>query len=132
MEEETLHALVLAAREASARSYSPYSGFSVGAAVLTAKGNVYGGTNIENASYGATVCAERVAILKAVSEGERKIVAIAVHADAAEVAVPCGMCLQVLSEFAEGDIPVILSGKGGTRPYRLSDLLPHPFNKDQL
>lgn len=131
MEQKTLDTLVVAAREASAHSYSPYSGFPVGAAVLAESGKVYAGANVENASYGATVCAERVAILKAVSEGERKILAIAVYAGGAEFAVPCGMCLQVLSEFAE-DIPVMLAGKGGSKRCSLSELLPHRFDKDQL
>lgn len=129
MEEELLDRLVDAATEAIAHSYSPYSGFPVGAAVLTGSGRIYAGTNIENASYGATMCAERVAVFKAISEGEDKILALAVYTSAAELAFPCGMCLQVLSEFAE-DIPVILAGDAEMRTYRLAELLPHRFGEE--
>lgn len=129
MEEELLDRLVDAATEAIAHSYSPYSGFPVGAAVLTGSGRIYAGTNIENASYGATMCAERVAVFKAISEGEDKILALAVYTSAAGLAFPCGMCLQVLSEFAE-DIPVILAGDAEMRTYRLAELLPHRFGEE--
>ena len=115
--------------DARKRSYSPYSGFPVGAAVLTADGSIYSGTNVENASYGATMCAERVAIFKAVSEGADKILALAVYTSAAEFAFPCGMCLQVLSEFAE-DIPVIVAGDSGMKTFSLSELLPHRFGRE--
>ncbi len=120
--------LIEVAAEACKHSYSPYSDFPVGAAVLTESGEIYAGTNIENASYGATMCAERVAVYKAVSEGHRRIQAIAVYATAADYAFPCGMCLQVLSEFA-GDIPVLIAGKAGVKRYTLYQLLPHPFDK---
>ena len=129
MDEEVLDRLLDAATEAAQHSYSPYSGFPVGAAVLTAGGNIYAGTNIENASYGATVCAERVAIFKAVSEGEDKILALVVYTNAASYAFPCGMCLQVLSEFAE-DIPVIVAGDAGMKTFSLSELLPHRFGEE--
>lgn len=129
MEEELLDRLVDAATEASTHSYSPYSEFPVGAAVLTSSGRIYSGANIENSSYGATMCAERVAVFKAISEGEDRIEAIAVYTNAAALAFPCGMCLQVLSEFAE-DIPVVLAGDGGMREYRLSELLPHRFGEE--
>jgi len=129
MEQEVLDRLLDAAEEAAAHSYSPYSGFPVGAAVLTAGGNIYSGTNVENASYGATMCAERVAVFKAVSEGEDKILALAVYTSAANYAFPCGMCLQVLSEFAE-DIPVIIAGDAGMKRFTLSELLPHRFGEE--
>ena len=129
MEEEVLDRLIDAAEEAASHSYSPYSGFPVGAAVLTAGGNIYAGTNVENASYGATMCAERVAIFKAVSEGEDKLLALAVYTSAAAYAYPCGMCLQVLSEFAE-DIPVIVAGDAGMKRFKLSELLPHRFGEE--
>ena len=129
MEEELLDRLVDAATEASTHSYSPYSEFSVGAAVLTSSGKIYSGANIENSSYGATMCAERVAVFKAISEGENRIEAIAIYTNAASLAFPCGMCLQVLSEFAE-DIPVVLAGDCGMREYRLSELLPHRFGEE--
>ncbi len=129
MEQEVLDRLLDAAEEAASHSYSPYSGFPVGAAVLTAGGNVYSGANVENASYGATMCAERVAVFKAVSEGEDKILALAVYTSAANYAFPCGMCLQVLSEFAE-DIPVIIAGDAGMKRFTLSELLPHRFGEE--
>ena len=118
--------LIDAATEASRNSYSPYSSFPVGAAVLTESGRIYSGTNIENASYGASVCAERVAIFKAVSEGDMNITALAVYTNAANLAFPCGLCLQVMSEFC-GDIPVILASDTLVRIYQFSELLPHRF-----
>jgi len=129
MDQETLDRLLDAATEASAHSYSPYSGFPVGAAVLCSDGRIFSGTNIENASYGATICAERVAIVKAVSEGAESILALAVYTNARDFAFPCGMCLQVLSEFAE-DIPVFVAGDSGVRRYLLSELLPHRFGEE--
>ena len=92
-------ALVEAAKKAREFSYSPYSKFAVGAAVLTRSGKVYGGCNIENASYGITNCAERTAIFRAVSEGEREIVALAIVADSKRPVPPCGACRQVIAEF---------------------------------
>ena len=108
------------------KAYIPYSHFAVGAAVLTAQGNYYGGCNIENASYGATNCAERTAIFKAVSEGEQDIVALAVIADTAEPVTPCGICRQVIAEFA---IPVIVMGnlQGATQTVDWKQLLPGAF-----
>ena len=129
MDTETLDRLLDAATEACAHSYSPYSGFPVGAAVLASNGNIYAGTNIENASYGATMCAERVAVFKAVSEGADKILAVTVYTSAADYAFPCGMCLQVISEFAE-DIPVIVAGDSGIKRFTLSELLPHRFGEE--
>ena len=130
MLEETMDKLIDAAAEAIDNSYSPYSSFPVGAAVLTDTGNIYKGTNIENASYGATVCAERVAIFKAVSEGDAHITAIAIYTNEANLAFPCGMCLQVMSEFCD-DIPVILASDTLVRVYQLSELLPHRFGDSQ-
>ena len=125
--QENLRALLSAARIASEKSYSPYSAFPVGAAVLTGGGKVYTGANVENASYGATMCAERVAVYKAVSDGEKEILALAVYAPKA-MPFHCGMCLQVLSEFA-GDIPVLLADEEEERFLTLRELLPHPFEK---
>ncbi len=130
MLEETLDRLIDAATEAIGNSYSPYSSFPVGAAVLTDSGRIYSGTNIENASYGATVCAERVAIFKAVSDGETHINAVAIYTNAANLAFPCGMCLQVMSEFCE-DIPIILASDNLVRIYQLSELLPHRFGDSE-
>lgn len=128
MTNEVSNKLLDAAIQAAKNSYSPYSGFSVGAAVLTPSGKIYAGANVENASYGATMCAERVAVFKAISEGEDKILALAVYSSAADYAYPCGMCLQVLSEFSE-DIPVVIAGNSGQKNFKLSELLPHRFGK---
>ncbi len=108
------------------RAYAPYSHFKVGAAVLTRAGHVYGGCNIENASYPVACCAERTAIFKAVSEGERDIEALAVVADTDGPCAPCGMCRQAISEF---HIPRILMGnlKGEVREVTLEELLPFAF-----
>jgi cytidine deaminase len=124
--------LVAAARRASARAYAPFSGFRVGAAVLTGKGRVYSGCNVENSSFGLTICAERVAIFKAVSAGDRRIKAIAIFAPSSRrrpetaLTAPCGACLQVIHEF--GNNPeVILSDGRKTDVCRLRDLLPRGF-----
>ena len=108
------------------RAYAPYSHFKVGAAVRTRAGHVYGGCNIENASYPVACCAERTAIFKAVSEGERDIEALAVVADTDGSCAPCGMCRQAISEF---HIPRILMGnlKGEVREVTLEELLPFAF-----
>ncbi len=114
------------AKEAMKHAYAPYSGFCVGAALLTKEGVVYQGCNIENASYGATVCAERTAILKAVSEGEREFDSIAIVCSEDRKAYPCGICLQVMSEFLpEGR--VILEDSRGRCVYRVQELLPNAF-----
>jgi len=121
--------LVAAAREAGARAYAPYSEFKVGAAVLCESGTLFTACNVENASYGLTVCAERAAIFGAVAAGERRFRALAVYADADEPAPPCGACLQVLSEFAD-DLPIYLAGHGGGwREVRLRELFPVPFGR---
>ena len=129
MKDQMKDKLLKSAEEGCRNSYSPYSGFPVGAAVQADSGKIYSGANVENISFGATVCAERVAILKAISEGEKSICAIAIYAPKVPVAYPCGMCLQVISEFAEGDIPVFLAGNEGVKCLTLSDLLPCPFDK---
>lgn len=111
------------------RAYAPYSGFAVGAALLTAGGEVYGGCNVENASHPAGRCAEQTAVQKAVSEGARDFIAIATIADGPEVCVPCGVCRQVLSEFA-ADMWVIIANTDGKREVvRLQELLPRPFGR---
>ena len=120
--------LVAAAREAMAHSHSPYSHFRVGAALLGADGRVHAGTNVENASYGLSICAERVAVFKAVSEGCRGFVAAAVVTDTDRPTPPCGACRQVLQEFAP-DLVIHLAGRGGdVETFRLSELLPRPFD----
>jgi cytidine deaminase len=119
--------LIEAALKARARARAPYSQFQVGAAVLAGSGRIYTGCNVENASYGLTVCAERVALFKAVSEGESKFEALAVVTDAAVPATPCGACRQVIWELC-GDIPVVLANVAGRREtVRMAELLPRPF-----
>jgi cytidine deaminase len=119
--------LIAAARAAREHAVAPYSNFKVGAAVETADGTTVTGCNVENASYGLTMCAERVALFKALSEGRRTFRRVAVVADSASPAPPCGACRQVLWEFC-GDIEVIMANLSGVeRRARLRDLLPMPF-----
>ena len=123
MQEKLLEAAITARLQA----YAPYSGFFVGAAVL-ADGKIFSGCNIENASYGLTSCAERTAILKAVSEGVRTIEAIAVVADSLGPVSPCGACRQVIAEFAQGSVPVYAANLSGMRrTWTVEELLPGAF-----
>ncbi len=128
--------LSLLAREVARSAYAPYSGYFVGAALLCDDGTVFTGCNIENASFSPTVCAERVAIFKAVSEGKRGFLAIAVAGGKGGVIKgefpPCGVCRQVMSEFCSDDMPVLLVTDDGYNEYRLSDLLPHGFDKNSM
>jgi cytidine deaminase len=120
--------LVAAARAARDRAIATYSHFKVGAALLTRSGTIHTGCNVENASYGLTMCAERVALFKALSEGDREFAAIAVVTDTTSPTPPCGACRQLLWEFC-GDVPVILATL--TRVVaecQLKDLLPRPFD----
>ncbi|HEY6362075.1 MAG TPA: cytidine deaminase [Vicinamibacterales bacterium] len=120
--------LLSAARQARRRARADYSGFKVGAALETADGTIITGCNIENATYGLTMCAERVAMFKALSEGHRRFRRIVVVADTQESTPPCGSCRQILWEFA-GDIEVILANlQRETARYRMSELLPLPFD----
>lgn len=121
-------ALIAAAKQARENAHAPYSNFRVGAALLAKSGRIYTGCNVESASYGLTCCAERVAILKAVSEGERGFEAIAVVTGADTPATPCGACRQVIWEFC-GDVPVILANlQGRVDRERAGKLLPRPFD----
>ena len=120
--------LVAAARAAREFAVAPYSQFKVGAALLAADGTTFRGCNVENASFGLTVCAERVALLKALSEGRREFVMIAIAADTAAPTPPCGSCRQLLWEYC-GDIPVILANLTAvTGRHQMKDLLPLPFD----
>jgi cytidine deaminase len=122
-------ALVRAARAARRRAHAPYSGFRVGAAVR-AGGAIHAGANVENASYGLTLCAERVAVATAVASGARRIDAVAVASGTDEPTPPCGACLQTLAEFAGPDLPVVLSGARGRRvETTLGALLPRAFSR---
>ena len=121
-------ALVAAARAARERAIATYSGFRVGAALLTSTGEIVLGCNIENATYGLTTCAERVALLKALSDGHREFSMIAVVADTDAPTPPCGPCRQLLWEYC-GDIPVVMANLTAvTATLQLADLLPLPFD----
>ena len=124
----SIRTLVAEARKARRRAVAPYSGFKVGAALETADGTIVTGCNIENATYGLTLCAERVAMFKALSEGHRRFRRIAVVADTAAPTPPCGPCRQILWEFG-GDLEVVLANlKTETGRHQLSALLPLPFD----
>ena len=124
--------LFAAAVKAAEKSYSKYSDFTVGAALLTKEGRLFTGCNIENASYSLTICAERTAVFKAVSDGYTDFEAIAIagsgNNDFSKPCFPCGACLQVLSEFCGDNFRIILSD----REYRLADFLPNRFNEDSM
>jgi cytidine deaminase len=125
-------ALVTAARQARENACAPISNFRVGAAVRAKSGRIYAGCNVENATLGLTICAERVAIFKAVSEGERGFDAIAVMTDVAGLTPPCGACRQIIWEFC-GDIPVVLANLDGKVEVETSlKLLPRPFDSSFL
>jgi cytidine deaminase len=125
-------ALIAAARAARERAHAPYSEFRVGAAVRTKSGRIFAGCNIESASYGLTLCAERVAVFKAVSEGEHEFDAVAVVTDTESLTPPCGACRQVLWEFC-GDAEVILANlQGRAEVHRLSALFPKPFDSAHI
>jgi len=124
--------LLKAAWEVRAHAFAPYSGFLVGAAVQTDSGQVFAGCNVESATYGLTVCAERVAIFKAVSEGFRRYSRMCVVADTEALTSPCGACRQVIWELC-GDIPILLANsRGDVRTVRSLELLPDPFDRRQL
>ncbi|MBN2543112.1 cytidine deaminase [bacterium] len=119
------------AKAAAQNAYAPYSGIKVGAAVLAASGKVYTGCNVENASYGLTVCAERAAIFNAISRGEKKLDRILIYTDSDKfvnnLPYPCGACLQVMAEFSD-DMNIIIANKSGVvKEYSLKELLPFKF-----
>ncbi|MGA7614186.1 MAG: cytidine deaminase [Thermoanaerobaculia bacterium] len=119
--------LIHHAAEARERAIAPFSGFKVGAALRTRSGKIYQGCNVENASYGLTVCAERVALLSALAAGEREFTAVAVVTQSEEPSTPCGPCRQLMWEYCR-DIEVILANlDGASRDFKLSELFPHPF-----
>lgn len=128
----TTDQLVEVALQARLNAFAPYSNYKVGAALLAGSGKVYTGCNVENATYGLSVCAERVALLKAISEGERRFTRIAVSSESDPPATPCGSCRQLLWEFA-GDIEVILVNPQGHRTtHQLKTLLPEAFDRGFL
>ena len=124
--------LIAAAKQARENAHAPFSNFKVGAGLRGVSGKIYGGCNVENATYGLTVCAERIAIFKAISEGERKFDAIAVVTDTDTLTPPCGACRQLIWEFC-GDVPVVMTnlhGKVETVP--MHELFPKPFDSSNL
>jgi cytidine deaminase len=124
--------LIEAAKQARENAHAPYSNFRVGAALRSTSGRIFGGCNVENATYGLTMCAERVAIFKAVSEGERGFSAIAVVTDTEVLTPPCGACRQLIWEFC-GDIPVSMANLGGKiEVMQMKELFPRPFDDSNL
>ena len=132
----TDRALMELAIEARKMSYSPYSGFKVGAALLGKSGKVYTGCNVENAAYTPTNCAERTAFFKAVSEGEREFVSIAIvggrYESSADFCAPCGICRQVMAEFCDKDFRIIMGNLDNIQVRTLEELLPLSFGKNDL
>ncbi|MGA2771119.1 MAG: cytidine deaminase [Bryobacteraceae bacterium] len=127
-----LDALIAAALAARENAFAPYSKFRVGAAIEDIDGRIHTGCNVENATYGLTVCAERVAVFKAVSEGARKFRRVAIAADTDRLTPPCGACRQILWEFC-GDVEIVLVNlRGTTETHRLKDLFPKPFDVSYL
>ena len=123
-----MNSLVTAAIQARENAHAPFSKFKVGAALEDETGRIHTGCNVENATYGLTVCAERIAIFKAISEGARSFKRIAVAADTGTLTPPCGACRQILWEFC-GDIEIVLANLGGkTETLRLATLFPRPFD----
>jgi cytidine deaminase len=124
--------LITIAKQSRENAHAPYSNFRVGAALRASSGRIFGGCNVENATYGLTVCAERVAILKAISEGERGFDAISVVTDTEALTPPCGACRQLIWEFC-GDIPVVLANlKGKIEQNQMHDLFPKPFDSSNF
>ena len=132
-DDEKLYQMALEARK---KAYTPYSHYQVGAALMTAEGKVYTGCNIENATYTPTICAERTAFFKAVSEGELHFAKIAIaggrEGEVSDFCSPCGVCRQVMAEFCDEDFILVLGGPAGVKEYRLSDILPEMFTKKEL
>ncbi len=119
--------LLILAQEASEKAYAPYSRFKVGAALECEDGSIFTGCNIENSALGSTMCAERVAVYKAVSEGAKEFSRIAIYGEGEDYCMPCGSCRQVLSEFSKDMEVLCARSSGGYVSYRLKELMPHPF-----
>ena len=132
MDQQLRQKLEAAARDAAQRSYSPYSHFPVGAAILTADGQIFTGANIENASFGLTNCAERTAIFKAVSEGAGEITHVVVYTPTPHPTMPCGACRQVIREFGRQASCVSICDSEQRLETTLEELLPHSFGPEQL
>ena len=128
LSQQDADALIRQAESISKQAYAPYSGFKVGAALLTKTGNLFTGCNVENASYSLTICAERNAVFSAVSAGEK---ALAIFTDTGQPVQPCGACRQVLSEFCD-DLEIILASPGKIKKEMLSDIFPEAFEKKSV
>ncbi len=127
-----INELINKAKNAREHSYSPYSGFKVGAALKTKNEMVFTGCNIENSSYGLSICAEQEAIFKAISAGERDLDTIAVVTDSDKLTTPCGACRQVMWEFSKDMTVVVANLKGEKKEFKIKELFAHPFGKDPL
>lgn len=137
MEEIKAKELLDMAVQAREGAYAPYSNFHVGAALLCADGEIFTGANVENASYGGAICAERVAITGAVTHGHRDFVAIAIVGAPCgqaptEPCLPCGFCRQVMGEFCSNDFEIVIADGDGVKVFTLGELLPHAFSSDML
>ena len=132
MDPSNIDQLIAAATAVRENAHVPFSKFKVGAAVIDSAGRIHTGCNVENATYGLTLCAERVAIFKAVSEGARGFTRVAVVADTETLTPPCGACRQILWEFC-GDVEIVLANlQGNAETHRLGELFPHPFDSSFL
>lgn len=127
MQNNELYKLLEIAKKAAENAYAPYSGYKVGSVLICSDGSIYSGCNVENASYSLTICAERTAVFKAVSEGKRDFGAIAIYVDSEESFPPCGACRQVLHEFAP-DLPVIWGNRIESHTSTMRELLPGAFS----
>lgn len=132
MKREIKNKLIKKAKEVREKAYNPYSNFAVGAALLTEDDKVFTGCNVENVSYGLTVCAERTAIFNAVTAGYTKFKALAVVADTRQPVAPCGACRQVLAEFGDSIKVIMLNMNGDENILKISDLLPLAFNQEDI
>lgn len=132
IEPQLLERMMQAAREAASFSYSPYSGFRVGAAVADESGAIYAGTNVENASYGLTMCAERVATGLAVAQGVRRLIAVVLYTPTDTPTAPCGACRQVLREFGPDAFVLSLCDTARTSTWTVASLLPDSFGPESL
>ncbi len=129
MPTQELSVLLRSAKEAQKKAVAPFSNFPVGAALQTKSGKIYSGCNIENSTYGLTICAERVALYKAISEGESEFDSMVITAETQEFCPPCGACRQVLIEFAPDLAIILLNAAGETKDTSISELLPEAFDK---
>ncbi len=127
-----INELINKAKNAREHSYSPYSRFKVGTALRTKNGMVFTGCNIENSSYGLSICAEREAIFKAISAGERDLDTIAIVTDSNKLITPCGACRQVMWEFSKDMTVIVANLKGEKKEFKIKELLAHPFGKNTL